>query len=114
MSTGRNGTFQICGTSIQNTLSYKDTDTIVGILRHCLLDEVAQGLIKEGQCASKELVEEVDGRLNKEGRGAKSTDMDVEKLNPLVTSLRTLHLCTVEKYLDNYKGTGACRFACMD
>ena len=41
-----------------------------------------------------------------EKKGAKSTNMDVKELNPLVTSLRTLKTSKVEQFPDNYKGTG--------
>ena len=63
---------------------------MVRLPRHCLLhDVVAEKIIKDKQCASKQLVEEVD-----------------EMLNPLATSLRTLKISRVEKFMDSYKATG--------
>ena len=52
------------------------------------------------------MADEVDEMLNIAGRRPKSTDMDVDALNLLVTSLRTLKLPSVEKFMDSFKGTG--------
>ena len=67
--------------SKQNTLSLKDSDTIIGLLRHCLLhDTVAEKLIKAKQCVNKILVDGVDEMLNIHDWWAKSTDLDVDVL----------------------------------
>ena len=67
--------------SKQNTLSLKDSDTIIGLLRHCLLhDTVAEKLIKAKQCVNKILVDGVDEMLNIQDWWPKSTDLDVDVL----------------------------------
>ena len=67
--------------SKQNTLSLKDSGTIIGLLRHCLLhDTVAEKLIKAKQCVNKILVDGVDEMLNIHDWWAKSTDIDVDVL----------------------------------
>ena len=58
------------------------------------------------RCTNTNNVEDVDKMLNIEVRGPKSTDMDVQELNPLCTSLRTLKPFIVEKLLDSYKRSG--------
>ena len=45
----------------------------------------------------------VDKLLNKEAREPKSTGMDVHAINPLTTSLRTLKLSSVEKFIAGFK-----------
>ena len=42
------------------------------------------------------------------------TDMDVDVLNPLTTSLRSLKLPSVEKFIDSFKGTGDMIFASFE
>ena len=48
-------------------------------------DALAETLIQNKQCTNKLLVDEMDELLNIENKGSKSTDMDVDALNPLAT-----------------------------
>ena len=89
--------------SKHNTRSFKDTDTIIGLLRHCLLhDAMAEKRIQNKQCAQNILVHQMDELLNIEVQGSKSTDMEVDTLNPIAATLKTLKLSSMERTPDSF------------
>ena len=88
--------------SRHNTLSFKDTETVIGLLRHCLLhDAMAEKRIQNKQCAQNILVHQMDELLNIEVQGSKSTDMEVDTLNPIAATLKTLKLTSMERTPDS-------------
>ena len=59
--------------SRHNTLSFMDTETIIGLLRHCLLhDTMAEKRIQNKQCAQENLVGIMNKLLNSEIQGSKA------------------------------------------
>ena len=73
--------FKLSGESKDTVFECLIEDTIIGLLRHCLLhDTVAEKLIKAKQCVNKILVDGVDEMLNIHDWWAQSTDIDVDVL----------------------------------
>ena len=59
----------------------KHKDTIIGLLRHCLLhDSVAEKILKQKHESNEKLIEEVDLRLSIEKNEFKTSEMDVDNL----------------------------------
>ena len=60
------------------------------------------------------MVEKIDLRLNIENNKSTTSDMDVDRFNIMESSLRSLKLSTVEKFMDNFKHNGDVLFASFE
>ena len=68
-------------------------------------------IIKDKQCTNNLLVEQVDTMLNREAKGPKISSMDVNTVNPIETSLRTLQISNVENFMDGDRSPSTIRIA---
>ena len=97
------------------SLAFKHRDFIIGRLRHRLLfDGKAKKLINQKQDINEKLSENVDARLSLENNETNMLNMDVDNVNTMVSSLRTLKLSAVERFIDDCKLNGNAVFASFE